>query len=441
MRNFWSFIFLHLIIVSCSSDSSLLDEPTTTIEYKYLEHNQWIYSEMNENYLWREDLPDSIDCDYGLTPPDFFKSLLSSKDRFSYMQERIGRATTQHLGFAYQAYRTIKGDIVLYVLYVNSPNARKSGLKRGDFVKIKSVSGKSVVVSVIEPKNKIHTIKELYYELESSEQLNNTVLLDTIYSINNKRIGYLCYLKFDKPEDLYHAFRHFKDNNISELVLDLRYNPGGYVDTAKKLCSLIVNSSAYGKIFQQYSYNSIIAMENLKLYGNERTFSYFETPNNDSLPILGIRYDFLSLNKIYILTSSHTASASEATICCLKPYMNVTTIGATTVGKGVGMQTISSNKFRYSLTPITFQYYNSVGETVPNSGIEPDYLLEDTYYMPKSEIGDITEPLLSKALELITSSPLTHTYEYSIYPDYSLTPIGEPSYVTEFKNKHNNESN
>lgn len=415
-------------------------QPTNVIS-EAEEMNIWIYQQMKHYYLWNYEIPDSIECDFKLTPTEFYNSILSSKDRFSHML--CNRSRNDNIGFAYQAYKTQNGEVIYQVLYITCDNAKLSGLKRGDLVRLKKSDGVNVCLEIIKINHNISSTKEISYEINVDNSSYTTVLLDSVYHIGSKRVGYLCYLEYGEPEDFHLAFKRFKNENINELILDLRYNPGGIVNTCKKLCSLIAPTTAYGNIFQQNSYNSIIASENLKVYGHERTYTYFEEPNNYATPLLGKKYDFLSLDNIYILTSSHTASASEATICCLKPYMNVVTIGAKTVGKGVGMRTISSAKYKYTLQPITFRYYNSIGETVPDSGIVPDYVVEDSYFMPKSEIGDINESLLSTALELISSD--AHGCK-SIKPSYhnievSLTPIGEPSYVTEFKNKHYNESN
>lgn len=106
------------------------------------------------------------------------------------------------------------------------------------------------------------------------------------------------------------------------------------------------------------------------------------------------------------------------------------------------MQTISSNKYQYALVPITFRYYNSQGETVDDSGIIPDYTIEDSYITPKYQIGDINERLLNKALSLIVPNKFNDSSsKIRVQTSTILHPIGEPSYITEFNNKHYNENN
>ncbi len=425
------------------------DEPEAvvqpTIEWSEAEEiNHWIYEQMNHHYLWREDLPDSLTCDYKLTPKEFFESLLSDKDRFSYLGQKSGRSIVPHeLGFAYQEHIDKMGNKFLQILYIKSNNVLLSGLKRGDLVKILGYEGNKIRLERFSfDDNTIQSTGQFCYEIDTRSKTNETVQLDTIYNIGNKKIGYLCYLEFDAPSDLSDAFNKFNAYNIDELVLDLRYNPGGLVNTCHRLCNMIVPESAYGQLFQQSSYNDIIAQENMTLYGNERTFKYFDVPNITG-PTLGPTYSYLKLNKLYVITSKNTASASESTINSLKPYMDVIVIGENTVGKGVGMYTLSSSKYKYSLVPITFRFYNALGETIPDSGIIPDYYLEDGNLTHKKDLGDLTEPFLSKAIELITSTPNTTSIGSLSQQscETSLTPIGEPSYVTEFNNKQYNESN
>lgn len=439
-------IGLTLINTGCATTE---DEPEVvvqpTIEWSEAEEiNHWIYEQMNHHYLWREDLPDSLACDYKLTPKEFFESLLSDKDRFSYLGQKSSRSIVSHeLGFAYQEHIDRMGNKFLEILYIKSNNVLSSGLKRGDLVKILGYEGNIIRLERFSfDNNTIQSTGQFCYEIDTRSKTNETVQLDTIYNIGNKKIGYLCYLEFDAPSDFSDAFNKFNAQNIDELVLDLRYNPGGLVNTCHRLCNMIVPESAYGQLFQQSSYNDIIAQENIMLYGNERTFIYFDVPNIAG-PTLGPTYSYLKLNKLYVITSKNTASASESTINSLKPYMDVIVIGENTVGKGVGMYTLSSSKYKYSLVPITFRFYNALGETIPDSGIIPDYYIEDGNLTHKKDLGDLTEPLLSKAIELITSTPNTTSIGSRSLQSYeiSLTPIGEPSYVTEFKNKQYNENN
>ncbi|MBQ7940971.1 MAG: hypothetical protein IJ328_01015 [Muribaculaceae bacterium] len=441
-------LFLITIFCSCSSDKdepSLSDEPTTSIEGASTDFNQWIYSHMNHYYLWREDMPDSLECDYTIDPVSFYKNLFSPKDRFSYCSYNKGYnpSRIQDLskwGFAYQLYKDNSGNTLYQVLYVQSRQLKAQGLKRGDLLKLKESNSISTTFYIVEYRNReLQIKKEIITETLGTDSESNTILLDSIYNIKDKNIGYLCYLQFDGKQDLTRVINQFYVNGIDELVLDLRYNPGGLVSTCRYLCNCIVPEQGYCKIFQQHSFNEVYSEEVYRETGDYREYSYFERPPEYTDDKLGTKLYPLKLSRIYVLTSQHTASASEATINSLKPYMDVVVIGEQTTGKGVGMFTLSSPEYKYALVPITFRYYNALGETVPDEGIVPDYYVPDGYSTLKREIGDIEEPLLRQALTLICPDifdymPMGRASHIEQENNY-LTPVGEPSYITEFKQK------
>ena len=438
-----AFLILLATLCGCSSDEPVLpDEQPSISDNLYLEFNQWVYSEMNRQYLWRDDLPDSLECNYDLAPRDFFKSLLSAKDRFSYFTSNPGysRSATENLGFEYQLVKDTEGNEWMYVLYVTSPQAELNGIHRGDL--IKRIANNTYVKGTVNQSNS--TIIEgevIEWSDNSSYAQKSSVLLDSIYVTESKKIGYLCYLEYSDTRDLDKPLKRFSDSGIDELILDLRYNPGGYVSTCRYLCNCIIPVSAYSQMFQQCSYNDILAKRYLEETGNERTFTYFMDQPEPGQELLGENLYPLNLSKIYVLTSKHTASASEATIICLRPYMDVIVIGEQTIGKGVGSWTISDSRFQYAIQPITMRYYNAAGETTPDEGLVPDVHVADGYSTSKKNIGDTQEPLLKVALSLIS------TGTYAAEPpgrssskfEIPLTPVGEPSYITDYKKRLHNE--
>lgn len=438
MKSALTFLLLLLLFNSCTTSEEPISpdvvQPSTS-DNVYDEFNHWVYYQMNEQYLWREDLPDSLDCDYNLPPKEFFESLLSDKDRFSYFTTnqsyKGSRSTTNsnRFGFEYQTVQAPNGNQWLYVLYVYDNYAKQMGIKRGDILKQVScgVFRKAHIVG-----NEIKGLASQEIKLGFNDGIEkNSVLLDSIYYIDNKSIGYLCYLEYSDVEDLIEPLTKFASLGIDELILDLRYNPGGYVSTCKYLCNCIVQSRNYGNIVQIFSYNDRISKKNLFETGSEFSFSYFNELSQSGEEVLG-EYSIipLELDKITVITSSHTASASEATIVCLKPYINVVSIGEQTVGKGVGSWLISDSKYRYAIQPITLRYYNALMETTPEEGIMPDVYVGGGYSVSVKEIGDINELLLNIAIAHIKGETLQaelKTYSPNLEIDYSLTPVGEPS--------------
>ena len=445
-RSFWIGIVL-LTIGSCSSgDDVLLPDELDSVVGVYTEENQWIYEQMNHYYLWREDLPDSLSCDYTTDPVTFYKALLSEKDRFSYCARNSSYANVPkenvNYGFVYQEYKGIDSKHLFHVLYVTSENLRKQKLNRGDW--LRKVSGSDFGVMTFE-RGKIkeevfQTIDTLTVETNPWEQNQNTVYLDSIYSVGSSKVGYLCYLEFNGIEDLETPLRKFYNNQIDELILDLRYNPGGYVRTCCYLCNSIVSEQGYNQIFQQCTYNDRVSEEYLKETGSRITKEYYNMPTDGSDHVLGSKVYGLNLKRLYVLTSKNTASASEAAIVCLRPFMNVTVIGEQTYGKGVGSWTISERRYKYELHPIIMRYYNASMETTPDDGIPVDVEIPGGYETVKRELGDINEPLLATALKCIKANSSLFSYVRSgsitHIKQAGLTPVGEPSFSYKTKTEY-----
>ena len=435
---------LATMLCGCSPDDDLSGGATSIVRYPYIDENRWIYATMNRHYLWREDLPDSSSCNYNLYPIEFYKSLLSNKDRFSYYEvnRNFTRAqeTTNRYGFAYQRYIDDNGNIYYEVLYITNPELRRYGLQRGDFLVHEGGDEYAPKFRKVVFQGGKVNYDSLVFDVCSTTRStsNSTVLLDTIYNIDNRKIGYLCYLRYDSKSDLIKPLRHFYDSCIDDLILDLRYNPGGYVSTCSFLSTIVAPETAYGGIFQIKKYNDIIAQENFEKTGDYFTYEYLGQPYipDSGGNFLGTPVYGLNLSRLYVITSRHTASASEATIKCLQPYMSVYIIGEQTTGKGTGMYGLSTSECRITLYPITMRYYNKNNETVPDEGLVPDKYCPDGYNTRKRDIGDINENLLSSTLTFMgLNIDKAEEFDDDIP---CMTPLGVPSFVDEYKPKNEN---
>lgn len=337
---------LSLLFISCATpddDYKKSDEQQpVTEEGAYADECKWIYQQMNHYYLWRSDMPDSVDCDYATDPVSFFKSLLSPKDRFSYCEHNPAYSGASEV---------IKDD--------------------GDGI-----------------------------TLRNTRSTDSNVFLDSVYLVNGTSVGYFCYMQFESYSELEPTLKKFKESNITELIVDLRYNPGGYIEVCRYLCNAIVNECGYEKVFQYLTYNDIVTKELIAKTGKDKDSALFKRPDTNSVTIGTALYG-LNLKRVFVLTSNGTASASEALIKCLQPYMETVIIGEQTVGKGVGSFTLRETKYLYELHPITFRYYNANMETTPDTGITPDIDIANGYSTPKKEIGNTDEPMLHQALSVI----------------------------------------
>lgn len=222
------------------------------------------------------------------------------------------------------------------------------------------------------------------------------VILDSVYTYPGKKIGYLAYSSFEEVwpsshrnyQKLESVFQSFGAANISDLILDLRYNPGGYVETAVYLAEKIIGASGDKQLIFTYKTNDYLA----------------DNPNFE--PVYFDRKNALNLGKVFILVTEQTASAAELLISVLKPYMDVVLIGdgPRTYGKPAGFfpEEITDD---VTLWVTSFETMNNAqteedrlfqsyweGLSIASSGIVPDRIFYD--------FGDTQEDMIAKALDL-----------------------------------------
>ena len=213
----------------------------------------------------------------------------------------------------------------------------------------------------------------------------------------------------DFNSQLNSVFANFKANNVQHLVLDLRYNPGGSVNTSILLASLVTGQFT-GEVHSTEQWNSEI-----------QDIFYNQNPENliNRFPnsLNGAQLNSLFLDKVYVLTTGDSASASELIINALNSHINVVQIGTTTEGKFQGSITLyDSDDFgreganpnhTYAMQPLVVKYANSVGFTDYINGLNPDVVLSEN---PQNygTLGDENEPLLARALLEIsmTNAPI-----------------------------------
>lgn len=310
-------------------------------------------------------------------------------------------------------------------VYPDSP-AAKAGLKRGMIItKINNTSINSnnweSFYSLLFP-NKTGTqlvisvqgdTKE--YKLSSEYMEENVVLKSEIITNGTHKIGYLVYSSFVAGYDGYviKALKQFKDGGVTDMILDLRLNGGGHVVSADLISSCIAGTASKDKVFQYYRYNddrmatsATTAKETGTTYDstNKLFFEKFSYPTYWSVDIAPAS---LNLQTLYCITSSDTASASECVINSLRGLdINVVTIGDTSSGKNVGMESISftAGNYEYEFYPISFQGYNCKKYSLPSTGITPDYAIDDWNGGKSYADFSQTEVCVAKAISLITGS-------------------------------------
>lgn len=438
IKRFSLLLILSLCLPSCSKEpiEKQLEEATRKAEAEdpLYSTKDFIWKGLNQYYLWQEEINDLSDTRFERseaytnatskryvsylknfsTPEVLFKYLLSPEDRFSFIVEDIDQLEDSFQGISlstgmdYALAQIETGEIVGYVRYVLPySDAEKKGVKRGDF--FLSVDGQRLTTTnyqqlLFNQKNsltfgffKVVNKQIVPTESKTLSQLplqEDPILLHKTLSRSGKKIGYLVYNSFVSKYDkqLNEVFAKFKSDGVSDLVLDLRYNSGGSVQTAIYLASMIKGTDT-NKVFVKQTSNAKMA----NYWKRDHTFE-----NN----ISGTPIHTLNLPKIYILTSKHTASASELIINGLKPYLTVVQIGDTTLGKNLASITLKDKTqgSKWAMQPIVLRSENAAGFGHYETGLVPNFKIkEDVRNL--GTLGDENEPLLAKALELITGMP------------------------------------
>jgi hypothetical protein len=220
--------------------------------------------------------------------------------------------------------------------------------------------------------------------LQKSSYVLNTVLYRYVYVKGSQKIGYLVFNQFaaaTSVTEIESAMSYFQAQGVNEMVIDLRYNRGGYVSTQDLLANMVAPISVGQNQTVMYTYKF-----------NDKYKSWDETYKFN-------KRGSLNLSRIIFIVSPSSASASELLINNLKPVMNVKLVGDTrTYGKPVGFFPIPV--FEYNIFPVSFKTINSAGSADYFSGFPvdknvPDDLLHD--------FGDENEANLKEAIKYLTT--------------------------------------
>lgn len=403
--------FLAVLIFSCQNDDAPVVYEKGTNEYV----NSWILEQMKRYYLWNENLPENNSL--SLKPEEYFKKMLQKDDRFSYavhpsLPETVTQSIRNSYGFdiSFVEYQNQTYGVILHVL-PDSPAAR-SGLKRGLF--IKTINGTSLnnqnfenlyAVAASSAKVTLQVMEytkadgfsdgkeiEIIRSLTFSNSINNQVI-----QYNNQKIGYIEISHFDVglANSLLSVFREFQNQSVTKIIVDLRYNGGGDVSSAAALSSILAPNIKSDDLFITFRGNKNGGVVN-------KTFKEALVMNETQVSFETLRTVHPPIQEIFILSGSHTASASEIIINNLKPYMKVTVIGEKTVGKDVAGFALEDNRISgergWILYPVIYKLFNARNEGNYALGITPDIEINELQDMEVFALGDIKETVLNKAL-------------------------------------------
>lgn len=174
-------------------------------------------------------------------------------------------------------------------------------------------------------------------------------------------------------------FNGYASNGINDLIVDLRYNGGGYVNVQQKMANYLAPAAANGQVMMQYRFNDKYTREN-------QTINFSKTGS-------------LNLPRIVFIVSNNTASASELIINNLKPFMEVVLVGPSrTYGKPVGYFPIPLGD-QY-IFPVSFRTVNNKGEGSYFGGFQLNNQVADGL---DKDWGDPAESTLASALKYLTT--------------------------------------
>lgn len=390
-----------LLLTSCEG---FQHKPDTTDE----DAKNALYELMNYAYFWYNKMPivnkRNYDEPYSLLeamryrPIDIWSFIADYHEFMSEMQgDFFGHGIAMGLDN--------EGNVRITMIY-NQSQLYQNGVRRGWVVK--TIAGRDIASVIMS--NDVNTYNNImgqstaefvfenpdgetvqYSSTRTSFTVNAVLHYDTLH-LKSGITGHLVYESFIESsiDELDEAFDFFKKANVEDIIVDFRYNGGGYLDIANQISSYIVGNDNEGDFFAGLKHNDKIASE-------DTAYMFYSTPHS------------LDLSRAVFITSRATASASEAVINGLKPYVTVALVGDTTHGKPMGMDGYMF-KTKYLYFPITFKLINADGEGEYYNGMVPDILCSDDI---THDFGDRDEACLAAAINYLETGSTSPSKGFS----------------------------
>lgn len=435
------FFGLGFLVISCDKND---DNPLNPTSGDVTVQN-FMWNAMNDWYFWQAEVPDLADDRFANNevyteflqatpdPLDFYNSIQFIEDRFSFSNEDYNtlvnslNGISKNNGLEFGLVQFSDGNNIFgYVRYIipNSDAATKD-IQRGDiFTRVDGQQlnldnyrellfgdNDSYTLGLATIENSTITDIEEEVSLTKLEGLTeNPVLVATTLDVNGQKIGYLMYNGFTRgfDEQLNAAFGQFVANGVTDLVLDMRYNPGGSVNSSRLLASMIYGTRTQDLYIKQ-RWNAKVQEQ----LSSSQLEDYFASTTGAGTPI-----NTLNLNRVFVIATNSSASASELVMNGLAPYLDIIHIGETTRGKNEFSITLiddSENDYVYNssrenqinpnnswaIQPLVGRNENADGFFDYTNGLAPDIELGEDFGN-LGQLGNLSEPLLARAIQEIT---------------------------------------
>ncbi|MCH9812882.1 MAG: hypothetical protein K0U47_02945 [Epsilonproteobacteria bacterium] len=403
-------IIASFFLLSCgggdnSTQSDLLGDVNPPSICNAQTQKQFVYDVMHDSYLWADEtkvlsaatLANSYSDDKAV-----LEDLKVAQDEYSYIVTKTEYENFFQAGvnrsFGFLLSRVVDNNNTTRYFNVDfvhrGSSADSAGLRRGDQIThIDEFHVDQVFQS--------NTLLEQYFNsdvdltviitLSDTRQLSvskeeftlKTVAHQSVIEQGSNKVGYLVFHSFIGPSiaELEKSFSDFKEAEIDELVLDLRYNGGGYIYVANYLASLIGGINVENHIFNKTIYN--------QKYSRLDEISYFQK----NLP------NALDLSRVFIITTKSSCSASELVINSLAANTNgveVIQVGDATCGKPYGM--LGAAYCDNYILPVQMESTNEEDVGDYTEGLNPTCQSEDDV---TRVLSDLNETSLSDVLYYI----------------------------------------
>lgn len=443
-----------ILTISCKDDLDDVIRPASNLEI-----SEFIYRGLDYWSLYKADVPELADdffendgarrdfLDDFESPEATFDALLSPNDRFSVLRadyeefenSLAGIRKSSGMQFSLFLDPIDNGSVFGIVRYVvnNSP-AQDAGVLRGmiftaidgvsltentDFTTIFDLDAFTINLATFDEDSGFALTGESIDLIQVELSINPVHKVSTL-DVEGNPVGYLHYTGFTNEFDssLNAAFAQFQSAGVTDLILDLRYNGGGSVETANDLCSMITGQFQ-GEEFITLLYNEDRNAENTAT----RRFNSNLGSGDD-----GEGINSIGLTRVYVITTGRSASASELILSGLDPYIEIIQVGTNTVGKfegsfllydapaGAFSRAQANPSHRYVMLPLTFKSANANGLTDYFNGFTPDVEIAEDF-RNYGTLGVPGEPLLDAVIEEIINGRQNVTRD----PQREMNPLFE----------------